>query len=71
MYSAFECRTCRKEFVLLSVDVEQLEPGRYIVCPYCTSKHVKKQRVEDSLKDCMKERSYKKVHGAVRQVGYE
>lgn len=71
IYSAYECKTCKKEFVLLSEDVEQLAVGRYIACPYCNSKHVKKQKITDNLKECMKERSYKKVHGAVRQVNYE
>jgi DNA-directed RNA polymerase subunit RPC12/RpoP len=67
IYSAYECRTCKKEFVLLSEDVEQMEQGRYVVCPYCSSQRVGKQRVADSLKECMSERSYKRVHGVIRQ----
>ncbi len=71
VYTGYECKTCRKEFVLLSEDVEQLAVGKYIACPYCNSKRVKKQKTTDNLKECMKERSYKKIHGALRQVGYE
>lgn len=67
IYSSYECWTCRKEFVLLSEDVEQLALGRYVVCPYCNSKHVRKQKATDNLKECMKERSYKRVGGAIRQ----
>jgi DNA-directed RNA polymerase subunit RPC12/RpoP len=66
-YIAYECRTCRKEFVLLTEDVDQMARDRYIVCPYCCSKRVDKEKVADSLKECMKERSYKRVGGALRQ----
>lgn len=67
IYTSYECRTCRKEFVLLTEDVEQLTPGRYVACPYCNSKHVRKQKVADNLKECMSERAYKRVKGAIRQ----
>ncbi len=68
-YTSYKCRTCKKEFVLLSEDVEeQLKLNRYLACPYCNSKKVDKGKAADSLKECMSERSYKKVRGAIRQV---
>ena len=68
IYSSFICRTCKKEFVLLSEEVAvQLKLNRYLVCPYCSSQKIKKQKVSDSLKECMSERSYVRIHGAIRQ----
>lgn len=68
IYSAYECKTCRKEFVLLTEDVEQLTSGRYIACPYCNSQRIRKQKIADNLKECMHERSYKRnKHGALVQ----
>ncbi|MET7041794.1 hypothetical protein WBZ18_12860 [Clostridium botulinum] len=66
IYTSYVCNCCKKEFVLLSEDVEALKG--YLVCPYCSSRKVKKERITDSLKECMSERVYKKVHGAIRQV---
>lgn len=64
-YTAYICNKCKKEFVLLT---EEVESNRgYLVCPYCSSKHIKKQKIGDSLKECMKERAYVRVKGAIRQ----
>lgn len=68
-YTSYKCRTCKKEFVLLSEDVQAHEKqGKYLACPYCNSKRISKQNMTDSLKECMKERSYKRVKGALRKV---
>lgn len=67
IYSSYKCRTCKREFVLLTEDVEQMELGRYIACPYCNSQRIRKQKASDNLKECMKERSYKRIGGALRQ----
>lgn len=67
IYTAYECRTCKKEFVLLTEDVEQLVMGRYIACPYCNSQRIRKQRATDNLKECMSERAYRRVKGAIKQ----
>lgn len=66
IYTSYMCIKCRKEFVLLSEDIENL--NGYLVCPYCSSRKVKKEKIKDSLKECMKENAYKRVHGALRQV---
>jgi len=51
--------------VLLSEDIVGM-PG-YLACPYCGNRNVKKQRIADSLKECMSERSYKRKNGAIVQ----
>ncbi|NEZ80895.1 hypothetical protein FDG46_17625 [Clostridium botulinum] len=66
MYTGFLCYSCRNEFILLSEELERTKG--YLVCPYCTSRKVKKQNATDNLKECMKEKVYKRVHGAIRQV---
>lgn len=53
------------EFILLTEEVEK--KNGYLVCPYCSSKRVKKETISDNLKECMQERSYKRVKGALRQ----
>ncbi|MBA4509944.1 hypothetical protein H1057_18160 [Clostridium sporogenes] len=65
IYTSYVCCSCRKEFVLLSEDIESLKG--YLVCPYCSSRKVKKENVADNLKECMQERSYIRVNGALRQ----
>ncbi|MBY6965308.1 hypothetical protein [Clostridium botulinum] len=65
IYTSYVCCSCRKEFVLLSEDIESLKG--YLVCPYCSSRKVKKEKVSDILKECMNERSYIRVKGALRQ----
>ncbi|MHB9901450.1 hypothetical protein CF095_13555 [Clostridium botulinum] len=57
--------SCREEVVLLSEGIESLEG--YLACPYCSSIKVKKENIADNLKECMKERSYKRIKGALRQ----
>ncbi|EQC1536937.1 hypothetical protein [Clostridium botulinum] len=66
MYTSYICCICKKEFVLLSEDVENIKG--YLVCPYCSSRKIKKQKITDNLKECMQEKAYKRVHGAIRQV---
>lgn len=69
MYTSFRCRSCKAEFVLLTEDVNKMAKNRYLVCPYCSSKRLNKEKITDSLKECMSERAYKKVKGgAYRQV---
>lgn len=67
IYTSYKCKSCRKEFVLLTEDVESMVAGRYLTCPYCSSKHIVKEGEADGVKDCMQERSYKRVKGALRQ----
>lgn len=67
MYSGYKCRTCGKEFVLLSEDVVGMVKDRYLVCPYCNSKRVDVDKVKDSVRECMSEHSYRRCNGAIQQ----
>ncbi|WP_053469316.1 hypothetical protein [Clostridium sp. L74] len=65
MYTSYVCRSCKREFVLLLEDIEVMQG--YLVCPYCSSRKVKKENIADDLKEFMSERSYIRVNGALRQ----
>lgn len=66
-YTSYKCRSCKLEFVLLSEDIQKMGKGRYLACPYCNSQRIDKEKTSDNLKECMRERSYKRVNGALRQ----
>ncbi|KIS24892.1 MULTISPECIES: hypothetical protein [Clostridium] len=66
MYTSYKCICCNKEFVLLTEELEKIKG--YLVCPYCSSRKVKKQKITDNLKECMRHSSYKKIKGTIRQV---
>lgn len=52
----------------MSEDVQaSVSKDKYIACPYCSSKKVKKIKETDSIKACMSSRSYKRVNGAIHQ----
>ncbi|MGL4656368.1 MAG: hypothetical protein ACRCWM_10880 [Sarcina sp.] len=44
-----------------------MDKCKYIACPYCACKNIKVLKEEDSLRDVMKARSYKRVRGALRE----
>ncbi|MGL4730346.1 MAG: hypothetical protein ACRCW0_02025 [Clostridium sp.] len=66
VYTSYKCVGCKKEFVLLTQTVENFKG--YLTCPYCNNRKIKELEMSDSLKECMSERSYKKVNGVIRQV---
>lgn len=68
IYTSYKCISCKFDFVLLTENVKKMAKGRFLVCPYCSSKKVTVEKCNDSLKECMGHDTYKKVHGAVRQV---
>lgn len=67
MYTSYICKVCRKEFILLTEEIQQVSKSRYITCPYCNSKKVEEENIADNLKECMGHSSYKRVNGALRQ----
>lgn len=67
IYTSYRCNSCKKEFVLLTEDIESIVTDRYIACPYCSSKRILKEKMADDLRECMSERSYVRVKGALRQ----
>ena len=69
VYTSYKCKRCKKETILITEEIkESIKEGRYITCAHCGNKKVVKEKVTDNLKDIMKERSYKRVNGALRQV---
>jgi len=68
IYTSYTCARCKKQLVLLTEEVENMSKDKFLACPYCGCKHIKKQNENDSLKECMKENSYRRVHGSLKQV---
>ena len=72
IYISYKCDMCKKEMVLLQEDVDKAKKkGRYLSCAFCNSKHLRKEKECDSIKQCMKHSSYKRVHGTLRRVHHE
>lgn len=68
-YIGYFCIRCKKEFVLLNEDVQaSVSKDKYIACPYCSSKKVKKIKETDSIKECMSSRSYRRERGVMKQI---
>lgn len=69
MYTIFKCKSCNKEIILLTEEVMDSQFKRqYISCSHCGSKKLRKEKATDNLKECMKERKYKREHGALKQI---
>ena len=67
IYTSYKCKTCSKEFVLLSEDIDSMTSDSYLACPYCNSKRVLVENAADSVKECMKEHSYVRSNRVIRQ----
>ena len=68
IYTSYVCTSCKRQLVLITEEIQSMAKGKYLACSYCGCRHIKKQSIGDSLKECMKESAYKRVHGAMRQV---
>ena len=64
-YKILICKKCRKTTIVLSAEVDS---ERYLVCSHCSSKNLREENETDNFKECMKEHSYKRDHGSIRQV---
>ena len=64
-YKAYKCKKCKKVTIVVSSEVEV---NRFLVCSHCSSKHLEKVKEFDNLQECMYHSSYRKEHGAIRQV---
>jgi len=67
IYTSYKCRTCHKEFVLLSEDVEAMDKDRYLTCPYCNSQRLDKEKAADSVRECMGHDSYIRTNRVIKQ----
>ena len=68
MYTSYKCKSCGKQLVLISEEVESMCKDRYLACSYCGSRRIDKQKASDSLKECMSEHSYRRCNGRVQQT---
>jgi len=71
MYTTFLCERsrCNKETILLTEDVKDtIKKGGFISCSHCGCKNVTLVGVTDDLRKCMDHASYKRRHGAIKQV---
>ncbi|MCR3758723.1 hypothetical protein [Clostridium felsineum] len=68
IYTTYKCKVCKKEFVLLTEDIENMLKDRKLSCPYCLSKKILKRKPTSDLRECMEQRVYKRVKGALRQI---
>lgn len=64
-YKILICKKCRKTTIVLTTEVNK---ERYLVCSHCSSKNLKEENETDNFRECMKEHSYKRDHGSIRQV---
>lgn len=64
-YKILICKKCRKTTIVLTTEVNK---ERYLVCSHCSSKNLKEENETDNFNECMKEHSYKRDHGSIRQV---
>ncbi|MCB2310667.1 hypothetical protein LGL55_05960 [Clostridium tagluense] len=68
MYTSYTCKGCGKQLVLITEEIESMSKGRYLACSYCNNRHIVKQKVGDSVKECMSEHSYRRCNGRIQQT---
>lgn len=69
MYIAFQCKSCGKEFILLSQEAAStLKADKYLVCPHCSSRKIHVEGASDNVMECMQHNSFKRIKGKLRQV---
>ena len=70
-YSAYKCKVCNKETILVKDQVKDTEKkNRYIVCSHCSSKKLVKEKDTDDLREVMSNRAYKREGGRLRQTRF-
>lgn len=68
IYTSYNCKRCKNQLVLITEEIENMVKDKYLACPYCGCKHIEKQKITDSLKECMSEHTYRRnKRGAMEQ----
>ncbi|HAR84946.1 MAG TPA: hypothetical protein DCR69_04385 [Clostridium sp.] len=68
MYASYACGGCNREFILLTSELRNaVNSGKYLACPYCGGRHIRKELATDDLREVMKARKYKRVNSRIRQ----
>lgn len=70
IYQVYRCQNCHKDIILITDDVENNEKrGRYIGCAFCGSRKLSKFKETNDLREIEdNHHTYRRVHGAIRQV---
>ncbi|MCQ2017271.1 hypothetical protein [Clostridium butyricum] len=69
IYKILICKKCNKSTIVLKEEADCTEKNnRYLACAHCGRKHFRKENESNDLRECMKERRYKRVKGYMRQV---
>ena len=69
IYTILICKRCNKSTIVLTEEVEDTKnKNKYLACAHCGCKNFTKEKDSNDLRECMKERRYKRVKGALRQV---
>ena len=69
IYSVLICKKCRKSTIVLTEEAEDTKnKNKYLACAHCGCKKFTKEKICNDLRECMKERRYKRIKGALRQV---
>lgn len=72
IYTSYKCIRCKKTSILISEEVSStLATDNFLSCSHCGCKKLKKENATSDLRECMKHSSYKRDHGAIRQVRQE
>ena len=69
MYKCYVCKRCKKETILITEEVEDtIRRGKQPSCSHCKLSDIHEEEAVDDLRKCMDHNSYKRRHGAIRQV---
>lgn len=55
--------------ILLIDELENIDG--YLACVYCGSRNMTAEDPHDTVRECMKERSYTRVNGVVKQTRFD
>ena len=71
IYKILICSKCKKRTIVLTEEARDTEnKNKYLACAHCGCKNISEENDSNDLRDCMKERRYKRIKGALRQVNY-
>lgn len=69
IYTAYKCRRCNKEVILITDEVQTtLKADKYLACSHCGCKKLAKEKVTDDLREVTKARSYKRFNRRIREI---
>lgn len=70
IYTSFKCRGCCRGFILITLELQSaINTGKYLACPYCENKRIRKELATNDLREVMKAGKYKRnSRGAIEQI---